>query len=203
MGFASRSVSITRYRVRGEIDGPFWDTVHEGIRKYSFRPVEASGDEEAMGWTSMHDFTDIEFKGAPYVTGNYVGLALRVDTVRVPPRILEMNLKLETRKLLEETGKRRLSSGQIRDLRDRLKESLRKQVFPSIQVFDLIWDTAAAVVYFGSHSVKARERLEDHFKKSFGLTLTPLLPYIMAEEILAKPSEKQLLEQLRPSSTAP
>jgi len=203
MGFASRSVSITRYRVRGEIEGSFWDTVHEGIRKYSFRPVDTSGDEEAMGWTSMYDFTDIEFKGAPYVTGNYVGLALRVDTVRVPPRILEMNLKQETRKLLEETGKRRLSSGQIRDLRERLKESLRKQVFPSIQVFDLIWDTAAAVVYFGSHSVKARERVEDHFKKTFGLNLTPLLPYIRGEEILAQPGERQLLEQLRPSSTAP
>jgi DNA recombination-dependent growth factor C len=203
MGFASRSVSMMRYRVRGEIGGSFWDAVDEGIRKGSFREIDAPGDELGMGWVSMEDFTDTQLVGASYVRGNYIALSLRVDAVRVPPRILEIHVKQETKKLLEQSGRQRLSSAQRRELKERVKESLKKQAFPSIQVFDLIWDTSKAVVYFGSHSVKPRERLEAHFKKCFGLTLIPLLAYIRAEELLEGRLEKQILEKLKPCSMAP
>ncbi|MGB6065607.1 MAG: recombination-associated protein RdgC [Desulfomonilaceae bacterium] len=203
MGFGSRSVSMIRYRVRGEMDGSFWETVEAGVRRGAFQEVQTSGDEVGMGWVSIDDFTDSLFAGTSYVRGNYVAASLRIDTVRVPPRILEIQLKKESRKKLEETGQRRLSSAQRRELKEHLKESLKQQVFPSIQIYDLIWDTAKAVVYFGSHSVKARERMEAHFKKCFGLTLVPILAYIRAEEMFEGKPEKRLLEQLKPCSMAP
>lgn len=203
MGFASRSVSIMRYRVRGEIEGSFWDSIDEGVRRYAFREIEGPGEEVGLGWASVEDFTDTEFQGASYIFGSYVALSMRLDTVRVPPKILEIHLKRETRKLLEESGRQRLSSSQKRELKDNLKESLKKQVFPSIQVFDVLWDTARSVVYFGSLGIKARERVEDLFKKSFGLTLIPLIPYLRAEEILADRPEKSVLEKLTPSLMVP
>lgn len=203
MGFASRSVSMMRYRVRGEISGSFWDAVDEGVRKGAFREIESPGDELGMGWVSTEDFTDNQFGGASYVRGNYIGLSLRVDTVRVPPRILEIHVKQETAKVVEQSERQRLSSGQRREIKERVKESLKKRAFPSIQVFDLIWDTSKAVLYFGTHSVKPRERLEGHFKKCFGLTLIPILAYIRAEELLEGRLEQQILEKLKPSSMAP
>ncbi len=203
MGFASRSVSIMRYRVRGAIEGSFWEAVDAGIKSGAFAEVQTAGDEVGMGWASIDDFTDSQFTGASYVRGNYVALSLRIDTVRVPPRILEIQLKKESRKKLEETGQRRLSSAQRRELKEQLKESLKRQVFPSIQIYDIVWDTARAVIYFGSHAVKARERMEAHFKKCFGLTLVPLLPYIRGEELLEGKPETRLLEELKPCIMAP
>jgi DNA recombination-dependent growth factor C len=203
MGFASRSVSIVRYRVKGQAEGSFWDAVDQGIRKGAFRELETVGDDVGMGWTSIDDFEDNVFRGASYVRGNYIGLALRVDTARVPPRVLEMELRKETRKLLEQTGQKRLSSAQRRELKDGVKDKLKRQVFPSIQVYDLIWDTSKAVLYFASLSIKARERLEDLFKKSFGLTLVPLIPYLRAEELLTGQAQRQALENLRPCSMVP
>jgi recombination associated protein RdgC len=203
MGFLSRSVSMLRYRVKGEVEGSFWDSVDEGVRKGAFRPLDSPGDEVGMGWTALEDFTDTDFKGASYVRTNYVTLSLRIDTARVPARILEIHFKAEARRLMEETGRQRLSSGQRRELKERLKETLKRQMFPSIQVHDMIWDTAKGVVYFASLSVKARERFEDHFKKCFSLTLVPLLAYIRAEELLAGNLGKQLLEKLKPCSMVP
>ena len=200
MGFASRTVSIIRYRVRGEVEGSFWDTVDSGIKKGAFRDIETSGDIVAAGWISIEDFTDNSFSGASYHRGNYVALALRIDSVKVPPRILEIHLKSETKKLLEQSDQKRLSSGQRRDLKERLRETLKSRIFPSIQVYDFIWDTSKEVVYFGSLGVKARERFEDHFKKSFGLRLLPIIPYIRAEDLLTDESERRALENLRPSS---
>ena len=203
MGFASRSVSMIRYRVRGEMEGSFWDAVDEGIKQGAFKEVESSGDTVGLGWVSLEDFTDTEFRGTSYLRGNYVAFSLRIDTVRVPPRILEIHVKQETRKLLEETGQKRLSSGQRRDLKDRLKDALKKRVFPSIQVFDVIWDTSKGILYLGTLGIKVRERLEDHFKKSFGLRLIPLIPYLRAEELLSDKSEQKALEELKSCSFAP
>ncbi|MFH1116022.1 MAG: recombination-associated protein RdgC [Pseudomonadota bacterium] len=203
MGFASRSVSIMRYRVKGEVEGSFWDVIDEGVKRHAFREIVGPGDEVGMGWVASEDFTDSEFQGASYMFGSYVALSLRVDTARVPSKILEMHLKQETKKLLEESGRQRLSSGQRRELKDNLREALKSRVFPSIQVFDVMWDTSRSVVYFGSLSIKARERVEDHFKKSFGLTLIPLIPYMRAEEILSDAAAKAALEKLSPSSMAP
>lgn len=202
MGFLSRSVSLMRYRVRGEVEGSFWDSVHEGIAKGAFREGEMSGDEVSIGWVSMEDFADTQFKGASYVRGSYVALSLRVDVVRVPPRIVELQLKKESRKLLDESGQSRLSSSQYRELKEHIRESLKRQVLPSVQVFHLVWDTSRAMCYFGSHSPKARDRVENQFKKSFALTLVPMIPYLYADELLADKSQKQVLEQLRPSSFA-
>jgi DNA recombination-dependent growth factor C len=203
MGFASRSVSVIRYRVKGEMEGSFWDAVDTGIKRGAYRELDTPGELVGIGWTSIDDFADNSFSGAAYVRGNFVALALRVDIARVPPRILEIELRKETRKILQETGRQRLSSAQRRELKDAVKDKLKRQVFPSIQVFDLVWDTTKHVVYFASLSVKARERLEDLFKKSFGLSLIPLIPYIRAEELLASPEQKQSLENIRPSSMVP
>ncbi len=200
MGLMSRSCSIMRYRVRGEIEGSFWNTIEEGVRRGAFKSLESSGDEVGLGWTSFEDFTDYEFKTPSYVRSTYVALTLRIDVIRIPPRVLEMEFKRESRKMMQEKGLKRLSSGQRKELKDILKDRLRKQVFPSIQTFDLIWDTGNAVVYYGSHSVKARERLETHFKKCFGLTLVPLLTFIRGAELLSNNAERESLEQLKPSS---
>ena len=67
MGFTSRSASLLRYRVKGEIEGNFWEALDEGVKKGAFRFTETPGDEIGMGWTSLEDFTDNEFSGASYV----------------------------------------------------------------------------------------------------------------------------------------
>jgi hypothetical protein len=191
---------LIRYRVRGEIEGPFWERVEDGLKKGAFKEAESGADVVGMGWTSIDDFTDFGFESVEFARADYAAFALRVDTVRVPPRILEIHFKQESRKLLEHTGRRRLSAAQGRELKDRLKETLRKGVFPSIQVFDVIWNTSERILHFGTLSIKARERMEEHFKKCFGLSLIPLIPYLRAEEIL---KDKRLLEDLKPCSMAP
>ncbi len=203
MGILSRSVSLMRYRVRGEVEGSFWESVHEGVKAGAFKEIETPGDEIGLGWVSVENFTESELSTSSYVHGTYVVLSLRVDGARVPARALEIQMQREVRAVLEQTGQKRLSTRQRRELKDRLKESLKKQVLPNVQVFDLIWDTSKAVLYFGSLSVKSRDKLEAHFKKCFGLTLVPLIPFIRAQEMLPDKAHEKLLEELKPCSLAP
>ena len=130
MGFIASSVSIIRYRVRGEIEGTsLEEAVDHGITNGAFREIETGSDEIGIGWTSIEDFTDTTFRSS-YVLGNYVAVSLRVDSARIPPRVLEIELKKEARKILEQTGAHKLSAAQNRDLKDHLKQSLEKAGFP-------------------------------------------------------------------------
>jgi hypothetical protein len=52
-------------------------------------------------------------------------------------------------------------------------------------------------------SPRARERVEDHFKKSFGLSLVPLLPYIRSMEMVSTEKDRLGLEQVRSCVMAP
>ncbi len=72
MGFLSRSVSMMRYRVKGEIEGSFLGLGRRRRAQGRFQTGGLAGDEVGMGWTALEDFTDIDFKGASYVRTNYV-----------------------------------------------------------------------------------------------------------------------------------
>ena len=92
MGFASRSVSIMRYRVKGQLEGSFWDSIHEGVKRGSFRTTDQPGELIGCGWTGIDDFDDYEFHGASYVRTNYVALAFRIRyCVRSPSSFGDRN----------------------------------------------------------------------------------------------------------------
>lgn len=187
MSIISRSVSFVRYRVKGDVDGSFWDSIHEGIQRYRFRSTgDGFNDIIGKGWVSIADFTDTGLEGTSYAFSNYVALSFRVDTVRVPARTLEIRVREASKVALEVTGQKRLTAAQRREIKEDARQVLRKEIVPSIQVYDLVWNTATATAYITTHSTKARELVEDHFKKSFGLTLVPLIPYLRAEETLDK-----------------
>ena len=201
MGIEARSLSLMRYRVKGEVEGNFWDAVDTGVRRGAFKQFEIRTDIAEAGWVAHDDLTNAEFPGASYVHGNYVVLGLRVDTVRVPSRVLEIELKERTKKILEDSGRTRLTSVQRRELKEAIKQEFLKKAFPSIQVHDVVWDAATGVVYYTGTSTKARERLEDFFKKCFGVSIVPLIPYLRAGEVLRdKGIGTEQLEKMTASS---
>jgi DNA recombination-dependent growth factor C len=202
MGFMSRSVSMMRYRVKGTIEGNFWQSVEDGIQKGVFKDIGDTG-ELSLGWTSFEDFTDTEFSRSSYVRSTYIALGFRIDTIRVPPRILEIHLKKQIQSVLKTSGRTRLSSTERRELKERVKESLLKQILPSIQVIDVIWDTAKSTIYLGTLSAKTRERFEEHFKRCFGLSILPIIPFIRAEELLQTRGKAGILETVKSASMVP
>jgi DNA recombination-dependent growth factor C len=176
---------LTRYRVNGEIERAFSLAVEAGIQTHAFKQIDSpDGDIVGFGWVSQSDFSDTSFDNAIMLMPDIVALSLRIDTVRIPSRTLELALKDATETVLTETGQTRLSSAQRRELKDRVRETLRKRTLPTIQVHDIVWDVPNRVLYLASISRKVMDHVESLFKKSFpGFPLTPLIPYIRAEEL--------------------
>ena len=197
MGFNTRTASITRYRVDGTIEGSFWDAVDSGVHAGAFKDG-TNGDRRGFGWVSSQDFTDTSFAGTSYVHDDLIALSLRIDTVKVPGRLIELKLRERTKEVLEVTGQRRLSVAQRRELKDQIKEALSSQALLNIQVHDLVWNTGESVVYLASLSQQVREDVQSHFKTCFGIKIVPLIPYSRAVEMMPA-ADRHRLEALSPT----
>jgi hypothetical protein len=55
MGLLSSSISVTRYRVEGELEKPVIETVTAALKKNSISEIDDHASEITAGWTSFNN----------------------------------------------------------------------------------------------------------------------------------------------------
>lgn len=185
MGFLKGTVSFTRYEVEGELPEDYRNSYPEQITRWAFRELdETSQDERSLGWVNIFDFLDNKLSGQEYFMDQYVTLALRIDTRKVPARALKnFCLKAEAEEKAMQ-NKQFLSKSRKQEIRERVYLQLLKRVIPSATTCDMVWDLEKKIVWFASTNDKVCGEFTEIFKKTFGLTLSALFPYTLAQKKL-------------------
>jgi DNA recombination-dependent growth factor C len=190
MGLLSSSVSISRYRVEGQIGRPVIETVASGLKKNAVTDIDDDASEKSIGWTSFENPFSPNFEGSSFTFGNLFIFSLRIDRKSIPAKLLRKHLFIETSKRLAKSKQRFLAKDEKKALKDKVITDLAKRV-PSIpNVYDLIWDYENADVYFFSALRSSNEDLESLFKRSFNLVLIRIFPYTAAD-LLSNLSDQQ------------
>ncbi|WP_028573811.1 recombination-associated protein RdgC [Desulfonatronovibrio hydrogenovorans] len=201
MGILSSSLSLTRYRVFQKIPDDFWAEIPDRLKKHKFKDIDQTADERSFGWTSFDDMLDTNWSLASPHKGHYLAFALRLDTRRIPPAVMKKHLRLaldQARMELESKGQKFVSRDQKKEIRENVQLKLFARILPIPAVFDVIWDTSAGTVYFGSTSPKARELFQDLFTNTFELHLEPRNPYFQAAA-KTDPDRKKQLDEMEPA----
>jgi DNA recombination-dependent growth factor C len=186
VGFLKGTVSFTRYIVEGESPKDYRKTYPDKISRWAFRELdETSPDERSLGWVNIFNFLDRKIIGQEYFLDNYIALTLRIDSRKVPAKALKnFCLKAEAEeKALQ--NKQFLSKLRKKEIRERVSLQLLKRVIPVSSTCDMIWDTEAGAVWFASTSDKVCAEFSELFKKTFGLNLSALFPYTLAQKNLS------------------
>ena len=55
MGLLSSSVSITRYKVEGEVETPVIESVTRGLKQNILNEIDQDEAEKTSGWTSFNN----------------------------------------------------------------------------------------------------------------------------------------------------
>ena len=55
MGILSSTVSVTRYRVNGDMGDSPIERVENGLKKFTIQDIDKEPSEIASGWTSLFD----------------------------------------------------------------------------------------------------------------------------------------------------
>ena len=184
MGFLNGSASFVRFSVEGELPENFWDFVAERIMAFSFKDIDDTYDEFSVGWVSVQNMFDSDFKFASYASGDYVTLTLRIDERKVAPAILKKFTQKEEERIKKEKQIPKIGRAVKIEIRERIQNELMKKAVPIPAIYDLCWNLSDSTLLFFSTNKKAHALLEDLFKETFGMLVVQQIPYYMAERLL-------------------
>ena len=177
MGLLKGTLTFSRYRLQEPLPGNFNDLLHRQLKRFAFRELPLAGEEKSSGWTSLENILDTQFEYANYSVGDYLAFAFRLDRKSVPPALMKIRYLEAEKKTLAAKTKKFLSKGEKEEIKERIHLELLSKTFPVPSFFDVCWSLSQNWVIFGSLSPKVTEEFEKLFKKSFNLTLSPLVPW--------------------------
>lgn len=184
MGFIKGTASYVRFAVEGELPENIWDFIADRIVSFAFKDIDDTYEESSLGWVSVTNMFDTDFKFASYASGNYVTLAMRLDERKVSASIVKKFVQKEEERIKKEKEIPKISRSMRVEIKERIQNELMRKALPLPSVFDLCWNLENSTLLFFSTNKKAQAMLEDLFKESFGLTLIQQIPYICGEHIL-------------------
>lgn len=181
MGAFQGSLTYRQYFVRGELPPDWRDQFAEKINSHVFQPVSPDSDEErALGWCSPHFPLDVDLHEGLWLHDEYLVLALRIDTLKVPGPILKIYTEAECRRVMAEQKVDTLNRYQRAEVKDRVQKELRKKILPTIKTIDMVWSLQTSMVRFWSGNTKTNEEFQELFEKTFEIGLGADTPYTAA-----------------------
>ena len=118
MGVLSSSVSITEYRVEGEIDTGFMDTVVAKRTENAIREIDNEPEEKSAGWTSFESPFKPDFKGSSFMFGTHLVFSLRIDKKSIPSKVVAKQLNMAVAKRLAESERETLHRNEKTEIKD-------------------------------------------------------------------------------------
>jgi recombination associated protein RdgC len=202
MGLLSSRISLTRYKVVGQLEGAVNETVYQQLKKNMIPRIETDGAESMIGWTSFEKPYEPGFEGYSFVFGAYLVFSMRIDKKTIPPKLVAKHYALALAKRLSDSGLEYLPGAEKKALKEHVVNSLSRRIPATPNVYDLVWNYNDASLWCFSNLKSANEALETLFIKTFGLQLIRLFPYTNAELTAdLSDDERDLLRKLSSDNT--
>jgi recombination associated protein RdgC len=176
MGLLKGSFTFARFHVEGQLPQAFLNFINSRITANSFKDTVKSTEEKRMGWVSLNDVLDTDFKNANYALGDFLIFSLRIDRKLISPKLMKIKLMEEERRFLAESGQKRINKSMSAALKDKVQLELLTKLDAIPSFYDVCWSVSKNTIYFSSLTDKVADDFVDLFKKSFSLTLRRFLP---------------------------
>jgi hypothetical protein len=198
MGIYAKSLSCTRYFVRGETPSDFLTWVDERFQAYLFREIDDTTDEKSWGWVELDNLLQTSFDGGLAHKGEYLAFSLRIDTRKVPTALFRKHYLLAELTVRQQQNFRRLSRQQKLELKKTVMQELLRRQMPQPTLFDVVWHPSQQRLWLFATSPKVREIFETLFRDTFELDIFLLFPYTLAQAVL-DPAAQDRLETVEPA----
>lgn len=199
MGLLSPIVSITQYRVEGQLPSPVNDHVTAALQKNTINEIDNDASEQAIGWTSFEDPYQPDFDGARFVIDTAWVFSLRIDKKSIPTKVLKKHYNMEMSKRLAASGRDYLSKTEKKQVKEHVLTVLNTRIPATPNIYDLLWKYEEGRLWFFSNLKSANEALETLFTRSFKLSLVRLFPYTAGLNAGLSGPDKDCLDQLKPT----
>ena len=201
MGLLKGNPTLTRYRVTDELPLEFTEEfVGERLRKNAFADIEKSPEEESAGWVELLDDLSVAFPQGSYKFGPNYAFILREDTRRLPTKILNRYYAIVEAEFTKKMN-RKPNSVKKKELKENLRRDLLRRSLLSTDLHEVAWLVERSEVWLSGSGEKLRALFEDHWNRTFALSIRLLAPITMAVEIAA-PDRRLDVLSIRPGALA-
>ena len=183
MGAFQGGLTYRQYRVNETLSPTWQKRVRDGLISNIAKEIDPrTDDERSIGWCDIGFALASSISLEQCLRNEYIVAAMRVDTLTVPKRMLNIYCEREERRAMRELKKEVLTRYERAEIREQVERELRKKVLPSIKSTEMIWNWETGYVRFFSTSKGLNEEFSELFEESFGLTLTPEYAYTIAQD---------------------
>ena len=177
MGLLKGTLTFSRYRLPGEMPAGSSEQIDRSMRKFAFRDLAKSSEEKNLGWTSLENPLDTDFRHSSCRWGDYLLFCLRIDRWTIPPALLKVRILAAEQRHLAETGQRKIDRHRRGDIRERVRLDLLSRTEPVPAFHEICWSVSARSILFTSLSEKVIDDFQDLFKRSFECAPCPYVPW--------------------------
>ncbi len=203
MGLLSSTVSITRYKIEGEIEKPVLETITNALKRNTISEIDDDSSDKDVGWTSLENPFNPDFEGSSFVIGTYLVFSLRIDKKTIPQKIVKKHVNMEVAKKLADSGRDYLSKNEKQIIKEGVIDKLSRRIPATPNIYDIVWNQEDSVLWFFSNHKSANEELEALFSKSFKVSLIRLFPYTIADLTSGlSEADRDILSKLSPTKFA-
>ncbi len=200
MGVLSSSVSITQYRVEGQIEKSFLENVADALGKNAIREIDNEPEQQSVGWTSFESPFKPDFKGSSFMFGTHILFSLRIDKKSIPSKVVAKHLNMAVNKRLAQSDRKALHKNEKSEIKDEVLRRLYLRVPATPNIYDLVWNYEQKTLWFFTNLKAANEELETLFSKTFKISLIRMFPYTAAELVCGLSAiEKDNMAKLSPT----
>ena len=183
MALVKGTVSLSRYRVFDSLPDLSGEVVSERLMQSAFVDIEASAEEESLGWVEILDPMSTRFPEHSYNFGDVFVFGMRLDIRRVSGKVVNRYLALAEAEA-EKLSEKPLTGEQRRELKNKVRTDLLLRTPVSTDVYEICWFFRREEVWLVGAGAKIRERFEDLWRQTFGLGMVLKIPFLMARELL-------------------
>ncbi len=177
MGLLKGPLTFSRFMVMGELPSDFNEMINRQLRQYAFQDLAGSSEEKTMGWTSVENVLDTDFREASYAWGDYLLFSLRMDRRTVPPSLLKIRALEAEKHYLKETGRKKVDKIAREEIREGVRQDLLSHSHPTPSFYEVCWSASSGVLLLTCLSEKVMQDFQDLFKGSFELIPLPFAPW--------------------------
>lgn len=206
MGILSNTVSISQFRVAGDIPVmDLFEWVSQRLTKNGFIPIDEGIEELSIGWVTPDDHRSSDFSvPSAFWRDHYLFFTLRQDKRSIPGALLRAYQRVaEEEYLAANPGYRRVPKQKREEMRESVRASLLARTLPAPSTCDAVWDTRNKILTVASVSARTIELFETLFKKTFeGLRIIAVHPFARAEQVVPELLQEALQAANRAGSEA-
>jgi len=202
MGAFSGGLTFRQYYVTEPMPEGWKDRYTASVQRYAFKEIDLASDEErALGWCSPLFALDCELDHTMWLYTDNIVLALRNDTLTVPGPLLRIHTEAESRRVMAEGKRVKLSRYERAEIKERVKLAMRKKQLPSLKTIDMVWNWmpeggGPSVVRFFSTNEKVNQEFCELFEATFERVLVPDSIFTATRDAMAMPELAESLLEL-------